>query len=111
MSDAAPAVSGLRFLATGLDFRTRRPLGRPLSAEELVDRLHRHLEQRADEVRRVTAQTRFAAGVRGERERVPQRDLGDPRAAGWTYLLDADDPDRDATVAAIRRLAEYRPQP
>jgi hypothetical protein len=39
---------------------------------------------------------------------VPTVNLSDPVAAGWTYVVAKDDPDRDAYIEAIRPLAELR---
>jgi Peptidase family C25 len=35
-------------------------------------------------------------------------DLGDPRTAGWTFLVNGNDPQYSAIVDALRPLAEYR---
>lgn len=46
-----------------------------------------------------------------EVERRPMADHGDPRAAGWTFLINATDPKAEEWKEAIRPLAEHRGMP
>ncbi len=101
-------TTGLRFYGTGLDYTTRRPLVPALAAEDFDELLRERMAANADELERITGHTHFAVQLRGERERVPTPDLGDPRVAGWSFLVDEEDPDRDAIIAALRPLAELR---
>jgi hypothetical protein len=59
------------------------------------------------------AKTSSPAAERGLRlrrliERAHAPDLADPHAVGWTYLVAADDPGRDAITRALKRLARHR---
>ena len=45
---------------------------------------------------------------RGEIERERTVDLGDPRAAGWTFLLNGNDPQINDIIKILRPLAEHR---
>lgn len=78
---------------------------------DLADIARQAAEADAGEVR-VTADalrgTFEQPPVFGELGQPQQRDLRDPRQAGWTYVVAADDPDLDAVRAALRPLAQHR---
>jgi hypothetical protein len=73
-----------------------------------TERLRAALDRNADELRDEAARTSQATVFRGEVEAEPTIDLRDPRAAGWTFLVGADDPNRDDIVDVLRPLAEQR---
>ena len=93
-------------MALGRDAR-----GEPLFAvhdeAEVADALVKAMEQNVDEARRLSQPTMAGAAFREEvRRRVT--DPGDPRAVGWTFLINEDDPRRDEYSEALRPLAEHR---
>ena len=51
---------------------------------------------------------RPALTFRNEIEREPTVDLGEPRAAGWTFLVNEQDPNRSQIVDILRPLAIHR---
>jgi hypothetical protein len=101
-------ASSTQFLQTGRHFQTRAPLIPALGSAEFTERLAAVLVERADEVRDITRGTSAGTALRGERERVRMVDRGDPRAAGWTFLVSAADPALDTITKIIRPLAELR---
>ena len=51
---------------------------------------------------------RAAQSSEGRSNEVRTVDLGDPRSAGWSFLVAADDPKRDRLIEVLRPLAEHR---
>jgi hypothetical protein len=98
----------MRILGLGMDFSTGKPLVGPMDEMEFSDRVVEALGRNAAEIRDLTRTSGIAATFRGEIERKPTVDLGDPRAAGWTYLVNQSDPQYTAIVDAMRPLAEHR---
>jgi hypothetical protein len=95
----------MRIVANGRHFRTRHLLVPPLDVDQFTERLLHCLGRNEQEIRRVAA---TAASFRGELQREPTVDLGDPRAAGWTFLINAKDPAREALIDALAPLALHR---
>src|SRR5262249_41684676 len=98
----------MKIMGLGINYATGRQLISPMDEQTFADRLNQSLQRNADEVRELTRATATGATYRGEIERLPTPNLSDPRAAGWTFLLNANDPQYDAIVDVIRPLAEYR---
>lgn len=97
----------MKILANGMNYSTRSPLIRPMEEKDFSARIVASLQRNAGQIRFL-----YRTGGRGAafkevtRERTP--DLGDPVAAGWTYLVNANDPGRSEIVNAIKPLAEHR---
>lgn len=98
----------MRIMAPGLDPRTGRLLVEPIDSEAFARALLGRLEVRGEDLRPLTAATATGTTFRGEVHRRSTRDLGDPRSAGWTYLVAADDPDGEEIGEVLRPLAEHR---
>lgn len=49
-----------------------------------------------------------ATEFRDIKERVPESDKSDPKAVGWTFLINSRDPHRNDIINAVRPLAEDR---
>lgn len=101
----------MKILATGLSRATGEPLVEPIDAAVFGEQVRQGLERNADDLRERAKATSQGAVYRREVELGPVVDVRDPRAAGWTFLVNADDPDRDALVDAVRPLAEHRRMP
>ena len=98
----------MRILGTGIDYSTGEVLIDSIDEETFGQTIEASLARHADQVRS-TARTRArGAAVRGEVERERTVDLGDPRAAGWTFLVNRDDPRRADIEKALGPLAEHR---
>jgi hypothetical protein len=98
----------VKLLATGINYATGALLVEPMDEALFTERLRAALDRNADELRDEAARTSQATVFRGEVEAEPTIDLRDPRAAGWTFLVGADDPNRDDIVDVLRPLAEQR---
>ena len=96
----------MKIMGLGIDF-TGNPLFRPMDEDEMTKGLVRALERNVDTVRSLTRTTSEAVTFRGEIERVTV-DLGDHRAAGWTFLLNSSDPQRDDLERVLEPLAKHR---
>lgn len=90
----------------GLDL-TGTPLSESQSEEAFDDTLVGAIEANAESIERRTVRTTRGTTFRGEQERRVV-DAGDPREAGWTFLVNANDPDYDAIVQALRPPAQHR---
>lgn len=101
----------MQVFANGINYRTGRLLVEPVELDDFIDRLLGSLQRNAEQVRRLTLVSGATATFRGELERERSVDLGDPRAAGWTFLLNAADPNRQAIIDAIGPLAVKRGMP
>jgi hypothetical protein len=96
----------VKILALGVD-RRGQPLIPPTDEQVFVDSLIQALAQNAESLRALTRGASAGVAFRGE---VVRRvvDAGDPRAAGWSFLLHADDPRRGALTEALAPLARWR---
>ncbi len=98
----------MKVLVTGRRYPDGSPLAAPLEASTLASRLIAALPARSGVLREEAARMRPGVVYRGELERAPTVDLGDPRSAGWAPLVAAEDPDADQRLAAIAVLAAHR---
>lgn len=96
----------MRILGFGLDF-SGKPLFKPVEeqtfARELVDALARNAER----IQQSTRSTSAAVTFRGEIQRRVV-DVGDPRAAGWSFLVNGSDPQRGDIEKILEPLARHR---
>jgi hypothetical protein len=97
----------MQIMGLGIDYATAAPLIAPMDEEAFAEQIHEGLRRNADALRRVRDASLKGVSFRSEVERQAV-DLGDPRTAGWTFLLNANDPHHDELVAALRLLAEHR---
>lgn len=96
----------MRIMGLGLDF-SGKPLFQPVDAEAFSNMLVARLAQNAKAVRALATTTTASASYKGEigRETV---DPGDPRLAGWTFLVNANDPQRQEFEQILAPLAARR---
>lgn len=97
----------MKILANGINYSTGEPLINALDEEEFARRVAGSLVQNAASLRAPSTRG-VPTTFRGEFGRQPTVDLGNPRLAGWTYLIHRDDPNREAIEAALKPLATYR---
>jgi hypothetical protein len=95
-------------IGNGLDYATGSPLFEPIDEQTFGQRLQASLGRNASELAATARATQAGRSYRGEVERERGPDLGDPRAAGWTFLVNGADPQLDAIVQAIEPLAKHR---
>ena len=95
----------MRIMGLGLDL-SGKPLFQPVEADAFTQMLVSRLEQNA----RAAEAIAKSATYRGELER-QAIDPGDPKSAGWTFLVNANDPHRPAYEKALAPLAAQRGMP
>jgi hypothetical protein len=97
----------MKILTNGINFSTRSPLIGPMEEKNFAGRILASLPRNTGQIRFLYRTVgRGAAFKEVTRERMP--DPGDPVAAGWTYLVNANDPARPDIEDAVRPLAEHR---
>jgi hypothetical protein len=97
----------MKLMALGLDYPSGEPLYHPIDELELARLLETSLPRFAGQLSGLARANTLATLVRGEVERVAL-DPGNPRTAGWTFLLNAKDPNKEQVIEAIRPLAQWR---
>lgn len=98
----------MKIMGTGIDYSTGDLLVQPMEEGVFGQKVQDALGANAGEVRSASRTSNMATTYRGEVERERAVDLGDPRAAGWTYLVNARDPQRAQIEEILRPLAEWR---
>jgi hypothetical protein len=97
----------MKLIPNGVDFATGLSVADPFDEADFSDRIAESMDPNAQRLRGISRATTTAGTSRGELERKPV-DPGDPRAVGWTYLINGDDPDRKNLIRSIAPLAEHR---
>ncbi|MEZ6142540.1 MAG: hypothetical protein R3B84_18425 [Zavarzinella sp.] len=92
----------------GIEYETGELLFPPMDERVFAATILQALVRNADEIADQTRITTTGTTFRNEIERVPTVDLGEPRAAGWTFLVNEQDPDRSQIVDILRPLANHR---
>lgn len=98
--------STLKVLGFGLDL-SGNPLFKPVDGTTFEQALIDGLARNAKHLQRSTKATSAAFTFRGEVQR-RVLDLGDPHAAGWSFLVDRRDPQRRDIEAILEPLAHDR---
>jgi len=96
----------VRILAFGKD-PEGKPLFKPYEETAVAKSLLTALKREITGVRTQTAATERRVRLRGEMQRAVV-DAGDPREAGWSFVVARDDPERAEIVRMVRPLAEHR---
>ena len=96
----------MQVLGMGLDWKGQR-LFKAVEESAFITALRDGLEANGPRVGKDARATTRGTEYRGEQARRVE-DRGDPRTAGWTFLVSDKDPNKDAVVAALRPLAEAR---
>jgi hypothetical protein len=95
----------MQILATGINHSTGKPLINPMDSQLFAKNLEQSIFQNASDFRNMSKAGERATEFRDIRERVPESDKSDPRAVGWTFLINRRDPHRNDIINAIRPLA------
>ncbi len=108
--DGLGGKAEMEILGLGIDYTTGDPLVGSMDEQDFATRIRDGLGRNAKEIQRLSRATAVGSTFRGglEMERARTVDLGDPRAAGWTFLLNASDPGYEDLVETIAPLAEHR---
>jgi hypothetical protein len=94
--------------ATGISHQSGQMLFPPLEEGAFAARINASLTGQVERLRRVAKERKRGITFRGEVERRRLPDPGDPKEAGWTYLVHRDDPDKQQIMEIMRPLAEHR---
>jgi hypothetical protein len=87
--------------------RSGERLFKPVDEEQFVNSLAAALPNNAPTLSTLSVNTARNVQFRGEvRRRV--RDAGDPRQAGWSFLVAKDDPQREKIIQILKPLAVHR---
>jgi len=96
----------MRILGMGLDWKGKR-LFEPIEEAAFTEALLARLAPNAQRVRGLSATTTRGATFRGvQARRVVDR--GDPKVAGWSFLVAENDPRKAALIEALGPLAKAR---
>jgi hypothetical protein len=98
----------LRVIGTGIDYSRRAPLFGAFDEQAFAAAILRSLEDRGELIRKLTRTSTTATTYRREVERVRTTDLGDPRLAGWCFLISEEDPRCDEIIRILRPLSKHR---
>lgn len=98
----------IRIYSLGLDVENGNLPFPPVAEETLGRFVLGGLDRHAEELAAIRRTHSVALTYRGEMERRSTVDLGDPRAAGWTYLINSNDPRAQEWQEALQPLAEHR---
>jgi hypothetical protein len=96
----------MKITALGLDFKGK-PLMEPMDYATAAKALVDSLERNANAVRQTAKSASEGVTFRGEQKRITL-DPGDPRTAGWTILMNSNDPQRSEIENALEPLANHR---
>jgi hypothetical protein len=96
----------MKILGLGLDLRGN-PLFAAKEEEQVTNKLVNAIDRNIDEIQRLSTTTTKAVAFRGEVQR-QVLDPGDPRQAGWTFLLNKNDPLLNSLKEILRPLAKHR---
>ena len=98
----------MQILGTGIDYTTGETLVPPMEEQAFARAILGALMRNAEEVAALARASAAGTTFRGEVECEKTADLGDPRLAGWTFLLNAEDPEYHEIIDILRPLAEHR---
>jgi hypothetical protein len=96
----------MKIMGLGLNY-AGQALFPPREEAEVVANLMASLAPNAARMQHITTLTQRTYAFRGERQRVTI-DPGDPKSAGWTYLVNAKDPQRADIARILEPLAKWR---
>src|SRR5437667_2929171 len=96
----------MKILGFGLDFKGK-PLFKPVDGATFEQSLIDALGRNAEHLQRSTRATSVGFAVRGELERKIVN-LGDPVEAGWSFLVNNQDPQRGDIEGILEPLARHR---
>lgn len=95
----------MKIMGLGLDL-TGRLLFQPTDEELVIKSFLNSLERNAERLLSLTRTTAEAVSYRNEVER-KTLDPGDPRVAGWTFLVNANDPHCPGIETILEPLSKH----
>lgn len=97
----------MQIMGLGIDYRTGEPLVKPMDSKAFAEKIWASLNRNSQDFKKLTSMGGQALTFKGEIER-KTIDKGNPRDAGWTYIVNENDPQRDEISKILRPLAEHR---
>jgi hypothetical protein len=97
----------MQVMGMGISYSTGALLADSVDEQELAEHLIESIKRNAKEVDSLARSSATASTIRVVTSK-RSTNYSDPREAGWTYLLNDKDPQRDDIVCAIGRLAKHR---
>jgi hypothetical protein len=97
----------MKIMGLGIDYKTGELLVKPMDSTIFAEKLWESLNKKSEDFTKLANIGSHTVMFRGEVAR-KTTDLGNPREAGWTYIVNAKDPDKDEIIKILRPLAEYR---
>jgi len=98
----------MKLVGNGIDYTTGARLFKPIEDTDFGSKIEERWKKREKSIRSITRATTFATTFRGRIERDRAVDLGDPKSAGWTFLVNKTDPQVAEYIEILRPLAEFR---
>lgn len=99
----------MKLFPLGINIATGNLLFDPIDAQEAGQRIQESLSKKIDEILTRAATLSDSMRFKGiEIERKRTVDRGDPREAGWTFLISERDPHTSEYIEIIKPLAERR---
>lgn len=108
MTEVGHTPISTQIMGLGINFSTGAPLVGSMDEQSFSGKILGSLARNAEGIRILTKATGTARTFRGEIERKRTVDLGDPVLAGWTFLVNEDDPQKDDVIKVLRPLAKHR---
>ena len=96
----------MKIMGLGINYSTGELLVRPVDEQSFGAGILHSLVPNAAALRKIAGATR--QGVTFREAKRQQVDLGEPRSAGWTFLINGNDPQKNDLINAIHKLAEHR---
>jgi|GEM_PF-744517 len=98
----------MKITGLGLDFTTGKLLYESVPEEQFADDVYKLIGAKIPRMQLTLQATAPVTTFRGELQKKPSIDLNDPKSAGWTYLLNEKDPQREQIEKSLAPLAEHR---
>lgn len=98
----------MQILGTGIDVSKGTWQADAVNEQEFGKKIFRSLGDFSRRMDTRAKKTDLATSFKGEMERKRPRDLGNPQEAGWTFLINRNQPGIQEIKKVLRRLAEHR---
>jgi hypothetical protein len=98
----------MKISGMGINYSTGKLLIEPIEEQLFAEKIRESMQKNYESIRGIARSSMTATTFRGEVERERTVDLGDPRLAGWTFLVNDNDPQRDEFIEILKPLAEHR---
>lgn len=98
----------MQVIGMGISYSTGTLLADSVDEQELAERLIESIKRNAEEINSLARGSTTAWSIRTVTTSRPSINYSNPREAGWTYLINEKDPQRDDIIREIGPLAKHR---